>query len=81
MDPSEITLPPIETQSDDSEDALAITFSELASFLDCGLAYRLRNLVGFQPRLAPELGYGKAVHHLLRRVSRTHTSNRLGPNR
>ena len=69
IDPDEIILPPIETQSDGDEDALAITFSEMASFLDCGLAYRLRTLVGFQPRLAPELGYGKAVHHLLRRVA------------
>jgi len=33
------------------------------------MAYRLRNLVGFQPRLAPELGYGKAVHHVLRAVA------------
>ena len=68
-DPNDIVLPPIETQSDGDVDTLAITFSELASFLDCGLAYRLRTLVGFQPRLAPELGYGKAVHHLLRHVA------------
>lgn len=69
IDPDDIELPPIETQSDGELDTLDITFSELASFLDCGLAYRLRTLVGFQPRLAPELGYGKAVHHLLRRVA------------
>ena len=48
-----------------------ITFSELASFIDCGMAYRLRNLIGFQPRLAPELGYGKAVHHVLRSIAET----------
>ncbi len=29
----------------------------------------MRNLIGFQPRLAPELGYGKAVHHVLRNVA------------
>ena len=69
IDPSDIVLPPIETQSDGNEDTLSITFSDMASFLDCGLAYRLRTLVGFEPRLAPELGYGKAVHHLLRRVA------------
>ena len=69
IDPGNIVLPPIETQSDSDEDTLAVTFSEMASFLDCGLAYRLRTLVGFQPRLAPELGYGKAVHHLLRQVA------------
>ena len=33
------------------------------------MAYRLRNLIGFQPRIAPELGYGKAVHHVLRTVA------------
>ena len=69
IDPGDIVVPPVETQSDGDMDTLAITFSELASFLDCGRAYRLRTLVGFQPRLAPELGYGKAVHHLLRRVA------------
>ncbi|MCQ3815135.1 MAG: PD-(D/E)XK nuclease family protein [Acidimicrobiia bacterium] len=46
----------------------------MASFLDYGLACRLCSLVGFQARLAPELGYGKAVHHLLRRVAE-HTQN------
>ncbi len=51
------------------EDILSITFSELASFKSCALAYRLRNLIGFQPSLAPELGYGKAVHHILRHVA------------
>jgi DNA helicase-2/ATP-dependent DNA helicase PcrA len=29
----------------------------------------LRTLIGFQPRLATELGYGKAVHHVLRTVA------------
>jgi DNA helicase-2/ATP-dependent DNA helicase PcrA len=33
------------------------------------LAFRLRNLIGFQPRLAPELGYGKAVHHVMRTIA------------
>jgi DNA helicase II / ATP-dependent DNA helicase PcrA len=46
-----------------------LTFSELAAYRACGFAYRLRNLLGFQPFLAPELGYGKAVHHLLRAIA------------
>jgi ATP-dependent DNA helicase UvrD/PcrA len=37
--------------------------------MDCGMAFRLRELIGFQPRLAPELGYGKAIHHVLRAVA------------
>lgn len=69
--PGDIRLPPIEPRGDGDDAELLITFSELASFIDCGMAYRLRNLIGFQPRLAPELGYGKAVHHVLRRVAET----------
>jgi DNA helicase-2/ATP-dependent DNA helicase PcrA len=37
--------------------------------MDCGTAFRLRELIGFQPRLATELGYGKAVHHIMRAVA------------
>lgn len=54
---------------DEAEEPLTLTFSELASFRSCGLAYRLRSLLGFQPFLAPELGYGKAVHHIMRAVA------------
>ena len=63
-----VRVPTIDTTGT-SDDTLELTFSELAAFLDCGMAYRLRNLLGFQPRLAPELGYGKAVHHVLRTVA------------
>ncbi|WP_419554582.1 ATP-dependent helicase [Candidatus Poriferisodalis sp.] len=69
IDPGDVVLPEVESRSSADQDPLAITFSDLASFLNCGMAYRLRTLVGFQPRLAPELGYGRAVHHLLRRVA------------
>ena len=48
---------------------IEVTYSELASFLECGMAYRLRSRIGFQPEIAQELGYGKAVHHLLRGVA------------
>jgi len=65
----DITVPPIEARMPSSEDALVMTYSELAAFLDCGYAYRLRHRLGFQPRVAPELGYGKAVHHVMRRVA------------
>jgi DNA helicase II / ATP-dependent DNA helicase PcrA len=68
VEPSAVTPPPF-TPSDTSEQTIEVTFSELSSFLECARAYRLRNLIGFQPRLAPELGYGKAVHHVLRAVA------------
>ena len=51
------------------EETLEVSFSDLAFFRDCGMAYRLRTLIGFQPPLAPELGYGRAVHHVLREVA------------
>jgi DNA helicase-2/ATP-dependent DNA helicase PcrA len=60
--------PPDETPGI-ADEVLEISFSELAQYRDCGLAYRLRTLVGFQPPLVPELGYGKAVHHVLRQVA------------
>ena len=67
--PVDVRLPTIDGARRRSQPTIEITFSELAAFLDCAMAYRLRNLVGFQPRLAPELGYGKAVHHVLRTVA------------
>jgi DNA helicase-2/ATP-dependent DNA helicase PcrA len=68
VEPDEVELPAIEPTTAEAP-TIEVTFSELAAFLDCALAYRLRNLIGFQPRLAPELGYGKAVHHVLRTVA------------
>jgi DNA helicase II / ATP-dependent DNA helicase PcrA len=58
--------PEVDTED---EELLSITFSELGSYADCGFAYRLRTLLGFQPPIAPELGYGKAVPHVLREVA------------
>jgi DNA helicase-2/ATP-dependent DNA helicase PcrA len=60
--------PPDETPGI-ADEVLEISFSELAQYRDCGMAYRLRTLIGFQPPLVAELGYGKAVHHVLRQVA------------
>jgi DNA helicase-2/ATP-dependent DNA helicase PcrA len=54
---------------------LNLSFSELANFLRCPYAFRLRHGLGFQPRLAPELGYGNAVHRTLRRVAEQHQAD------
>lgn len=67
--PEEIQLPSIEPLDQGANDPIALSFSELALFIDCGLAFRLRELIGFEPRIAPELGYGKAVHHVMRTVA------------
>jgi len=61
--------PPPEAGRSDQAELLSLTFSELAEYASCGLAYRLRSLIGFQPPLSTELGYGKAVHHVLREVA------------
>lgn len=71
IDPADAKLPSGQAAVEESDDPVTITYSEMASFLDCAQAYRLRSLLGFQPRLAPELGYGKAVHHVLRTIAET----------
>lgn len=48
---------------------LHITYSELSAFLECGHSYWLRNLLGFPPAIVEEIGYGKAIHHLMRAVA------------
>jgi DNA helicase-2/ATP-dependent DNA helicase PcrA len=70
IDTQLLPLPDIKTTAtEESSEPLTLTFSELAAYCSCGLAYRLRHMIGFQPFLAPELGYGKAVHHVLREVA------------
>lgn len=65
------TLPPApdpETGSVEHE-ILEISFSDVSAYQECGLSYRFRRRLGFQPPIVPELGYGKAVHHVLRHIS------------
>ena len=48
---------------------LALTYSELASYIECPAAYLLRSRLGFMPPIAAELGYGNAVHHFMRVIA------------
>jgi len=48
---------------------LELGYSDLADFEDCGYSYRLSRVFGFERELATELGYGNAVHHVLRQVA------------
>jgi DNA helicase-2/ATP-dependent DNA helicase PcrA len=65
-----LPLPEVEQiNREAAEEPVMLSFSELAAYRACGFAYRLRNLLGFQPFLAPELGYGKAVHHVMRAIA------------
>jgi len=57
---------------------LDVSFSDLAAFDECGHRYRLSNVLAFQAQMAPELGYGRAIHHVLRQVAeRVRTSGRV----
>lgn len=50
---------------------LELSFSAVALYEECGQRYRLGSQFGFQQELAVELGYGKAIHHVLRQVAET----------
>ncbi len=76
----ELVLPvDIATDSGAGDDSVSMTFSELVAFDACGMSYRLRNLLGFEPPLAPELGYGRAVHHVLRTIAEQTRANNAVP--
>ena len=64
--------PPEQTQ-DGEVPLLEVSFSDIALFDECGYRYRLGTVLGFQQELAVELGYGKAIHHVLRRLAETAT--------
>lgn len=48
---------------------VALTYSELATYIDCPAAYLLRTRLGFMPPIAEELGYGNSVHHFMRLIA------------
>jgi DNA helicase-2/ATP-dependent DNA helicase PcrA len=69
-DPVELPLPGLPGGDSPGElPRLEIPFSDVALFEDCGHRYRLSSIFGFQQELAEELGYGKAIHHVLRQVA------------
>jgi len=66
------TLPlpdPYVPPSDSADDIPTLSFSELAVYEGCPLRYRLNTQIGFQAQLVPELGYGRSIHHVLRRLA------------
>ena len=60
---------------------LFITYSDLSLYLSCGYSYWLRNKIGFPAALVEEIGYGNAVHHLMRVIAEEtrRTGRTLGP--
>jgi DNA helicase-2/ATP-dependent DNA helicase PcrA len=61
--------PPFEVPADEAEELPTLSFSDLARYEHCPHWYRLGTSFGFQPQVAAELGYGKAVHHVLRQLA------------
>ena len=65
---------------DGAEDLPTISFSELAHFEECPLRFRYSTSLGFQPQLVRELGYGRAIHHILRHIAeQTRISGKVPP--
>lgn len=58
----------VEPQGSDDQE-LALTYSELAAYLTCPQSYLLRNRLGFQSPIQGELGYGNAMHHMMRLIA------------
>lgn len=53
----------------DEDTDLQISYSEIAAYLECGHSYWLRNSIGFPPEIVEGIGYGKAIHHLMRVIA------------
>lgn len=53
----------------DAEELRTVSFSELALFEQCPRRYRFSSSFGFQAQLVSELGYGNAIHHIIRIVA------------
>jgi DNA helicase-2/ATP-dependent DNA helicase PcrA len=47
----------------------SLTFSELALYGSCPYAYRLATEFSVATVIARDLGYGKSIHHVLRRLA------------
>lgn len=52
-----------------SDRPLALSLTELIRFDDCGHRFRLQRVLGFETQLVSELGFGRAIHHVLRRIA------------
>ena len=70
--PNGLPMPPSpEKPSQYDPPEIMLSFSDIALFSECGYRYRLAVVFGYQPELAVELGYGRAIHHVIRRVAET----------
>lgn len=63
----------------EAEELPTVSFSELALFEGCPQRYRYSSSFGFQPQLVTELGYGRAIHHILRHVAEMAKNHKTAP--
>lgn len=70
---------PFVPPADEPEELPTVSFSELALYEGCPLRYRFSTSLGFQPQLVTELGYGRAIHHILRHLAERTKKNRELP--
>jgi DNA helicase-2/ATP-dependent DNA helicase PcrA len=57
---------------------VALSLTELIRYDDCGYRFRLQRAFGFETQLVSELGFGRAIHHVLRRIAEeTKAANRI----
>jgi len=68
-DLQKLPLPSINPGKSDHENVVQLSFSDVASHDDCGYKYRLSSVFGFRSPLAPALGYGKGIHHVMRALA------------
>ena len=67
---NDLPLPTITiTKNNQAKEQLSVSFSGISDFEDCGHRYRLSESVGFQRQIVAQMGYGKAIHHVLRRIA------------
>lgn len=59
-----------------TEELLDLDFSTLHACTACGCQYWLRHGCGFQPPIAPELGFGKLLHHAIAELARRAANGR-----
>ena len=80
LQPAQLPLPAAASLAGTELPPLDISFSDVAVYEECGHRYRLAAVVGFQQELAVELGYGKAIHHVLRQVAEAARASGAVPN-
>ena len=64
----------IDSRNSDTPD-LTVTYSELAAYLTCPQSYLLRSQLGFLAPIQGEVGYGNAVHHMMRVIAEQTKAN------